>query len=154
MTADEGRAGQLFDYAVTHPKFTNAEVMREYGWTLETFNKAARALRLTFADDTINLVCHPQRRGEDWLYELAGNYGRARGWIANRIRDTEARIETERAVLSPIASQLDGRTVEGRKVRLISSVLGSLQEQLAALNEQGRLWGDWTWQDEEDSADE
>jgi hypothetical protein len=154
MTADDERAGLLFDYAVAHVKFTNEDVMRAHDWTIKMFNRAARRLRLTFADDSINLVCHPRGQGQDWEYELVGDYAKARGWIANRILDTESRIETERAVMSSIANNIDGRTVQGRKVRLISSVLGGLQEQLAALNEQGRLWGDWTWRDDEDDEDD
>jgi hypothetical protein len=129
-------AGRLFDYAVGQPTFTNRQAMAGLEIKhLATFNQAARRLRLILGEDDINLVCTPQGEGEPWLYELVGNLENAGPWVRNRLRDLEARIETQHAVSRSLVTATDGRTVEGRKARLFAKTLGRLQEDLAELSD-------------------
>ena len=138
---DDDNAGLLFDYAVVHPQgFTNEQAMLDLDWPLGTFKRAARRLRLTLAGDSINLVCDSKGQRERWLYRLVGDFASARGWSANRLRDLEARLETVQAVALAIVNGTDGRSVEGRKAKLVAAVVGALREQLAAMSDQGRLW--------------
>jgi len=139
---DDERAGLLFDYAVVHPDgFTNEQAVHDLGWTdISVFNEAARALRLILADDTITLVCDPMGQHERWLYRLVGAYTDARAWSSNRLRDMEARLETVHAVASTMVRVTDGRTFDGKKAKLIMAVVGSLREQLIAMNPQQALW--------------
>lgn len=129
-------AGLLFDYAVEHPEHKNRDAIAALGWDLATFNKVARRLRLILGDDdSINYVCDPGKAREPWTYRLVGDFSNARGWTANRLRDSEARLETVQSVTSSIARGTDGRTREGRRARLITSVIGGLRSQLAAMDE-------------------
>ena len=125
-------AGELFDFAVTRPDgFTNEEALPVLNLKrIEQFNKAVRRLRLILEDDTIQLVCDPQGSGEDWLYRLVGNLDDAGPWVNNRLRDLNARLETQHAVAKSLVTATDGRTIEGRKARLVAKTLGRLREDL------------------------
>jgi hypothetical protein len=125
------RVTDLFDYAVAHPNgFTKDDIEADLGWEPATTQWVARNLRLTFADDDINLVCEPQGQGERWLYKLVGNPDDARIWATNRTADLESRLRTMAAVASSLENATDGRTVEGRKARKIHRSLARLVEDL------------------------
>lgn len=132
MSPREARRDMLFDYAVRHPAgFTNEDVMADEGWSLREFNDAVRDLRLFLGGfDDINLPCDPTSGRDRWVYRLVGNLDDARGWITNRLGDTESRIRTQQAMMASIVTATDGRTSEGRKARVIETALRHLVEDL------------------------
>ena len=138
MGATTARAGLLFDYAVAHPDgFTVDDVKSEFGWSADQTNRAARALRMILAEDTINLVCDPSGQRTRWRYRLVGNLEDAKPWASNRLRDIENRLETICGVAKSIAAATDGRSTEGRRARKIYKTLDYLHGELADID--GRL---------------
>lgn len=125
----------LFDYAVANPDgFTNQQFMDEHGLThLTHFNKVANRLRAALADDTITLICDPQGSGERWTYRLVGNVEDGSPWVQNRLRDAESRFSTMAAVVTSLVNATDGRTLDGRRARLMLKSLTRLREDLADL---------------------
>jgi hypothetical protein len=85
-------------------------------------------------DDQINLVCDPQGTGQPWLYRLIGDVDGARSWVANRLRDSETRIGTIRAICSSLVSATDGRSADGRRARIMDKGLTRILEDLAELD--------------------
>ncbi len=131
------RAGELFDYAVEQPEgFESSDVCLELGWNKHQFEKAARQLRRILADDEINLVCANQGFGKPSRYELVGDMNRAGPWIAGRLRSMESQLETVYNVSKSTINGSDGRTVDGKKARLINRHVGRLREDLADLDGQ------------------
>lgn len=135
MKAREERAGLLYDFAVAHPAgFTNTEAMDEFGWSLRRFNEAVQTLRdILGNDDTISFVCSPQGQNEDWRYQLVGTYGDMRPWTTNRLIDAERRVITIGNVTGPIVRNSDGRTVEGKKARMINNFAHYMKAQFELL---------------------
>lgn len=131
-------AGKLFDFAVLHPEgFTNEEALAELGLKhITTLNRVIRRLRLILGTDEINLVCDPQGQRERWLYRLIGTIDLGSPWIRNRLRDLEARLETQHSVARSLVNATDGRSIEGRKARLCAKTLGRLREDLAEYDDQ------------------
>jgi hypothetical protein len=128
--------GALFDYAVEHPGgFTYQDAMNDLGWQKPYFTRVHRQLRLLLGnDDQINLVCDPQGRGEPWRYRLIGDIEGARGWVDNRLRDSESRVTTVRAITASLVRATDGRTNDGRRARIMNRGLGRILEDLAELD--------------------
>lgn len=131
-------ANELFDYLAGpgNPKGVRLrEIMDHFKWNRSRATEAIRSLRLILGDgDTINLVADPTEYREQWIYRLVGNYDDARWYIGNRIGDLEARLETQAGIAQSLETATDGRTVEGRKARMIRSTLSHLVEQLVLLD--------------------
>lgn len=129
------KIGRLFDYAAENKDgFTYQDVERDLDWQRGQFFNTARQLRLMLGnDDTINLVCDPQGQGQPWRYQLVGNVEGARGWISNRLTDTETRIATILAICSTLVRATDGRTGEGKRARIMNKGLSRIIEDLAEL---------------------
>ena len=89
-----------------------------------------REFRLVFGESDVNLVANPQGKGKRWNYSLVGTPEAAQQWAHNRIRDAETRLQTMAAVARSIVNATDGRTVDGRKARLMESTLTYLSTQL------------------------
>lgn len=126
----------LFDYAVAHPDgFTNEQFMAVHGLShLAEFNQAANRLRAALSGDTITLVCDPPGKGgERWIYRLVGNVEDGSPWVQNRLRDAESRFATMSAVVTSLVNATDGRTLDGRRARLMLKSLTRLREDLADL---------------------
>lgn len=137
------KVNELWDFAVSHPDgFTWADAAERFAWAKDRpgFFAVVRRLRLTLGGDTINLVCTPQAPGELWLYTLTGTYEAARPWNANRLNDLEKRLETIAHVSKSLVAATDGRTVDGRKARLISKTVGRLVEDLEEMLNGPRLF--------------
>jgi hypothetical protein len=129
------QVGSLFDFAVSRPDgFTAADVTLEFGWPRNHFFGIARRLRAVLDDDDANLVCTPQGKGRQWLYQLTGDPEEARTWQNNRVRDLEARLATSENVALSLTHATDSRTVSGRKARKIANTLGYLRKELAYLD--------------------
>jgi hypothetical protein len=133
------REGLLYDYAVEHPDgFVWHEAMDDLGWTHRNyeFQRAVKDVRLTLADDEITLVCDPQGLREPWLYRLVGTYEEGEAFTVNRLNDSEARLETIEAVTAALVNATDGRSLDGRKARLIHNNVQHLRLQIQTLAEQ------------------
>ncbi len=130
----EEDAGTLFDFCVEHPEgWVIREAQDALDWSFRRVREAIRALRLILGDDdSLNLTCDPQGSGEQWLYQLVGNLEMGGPWVTNRLQDTEARLETIDAFTRSMVKGTDGRSVEGRKARLIERSVRHLLEDLRA----------------------
>lgn len=126
----------LFDFATAKPDgFTQPEAAAYLDVDERQMPRFINALRHEFADGDINLVCEPNGKGEKWLYRLVGRPEDARIWHTNRIGDTESRLETMQSVAHSMVGATDGRTIEGRKARVIDRQLTRLIEDLAVIRE-------------------
>ena len=133
------RRRDLFDQLVTHPDgITVDDMMDENGWTHDQANNAIRDLRRFLGEyDSVNLPCEPQGEGERWKYRLVGRLDDVRGWVDNRIGDSESRLRTMAAVLSSIVAATDGRSIKGRRARIMEKALRRLVEDLDDLMADG-----------------
>jgi hypothetical protein len=129
-------ANALFDYLAGNPNGIRlAGMMSHFKWNRAKATEAIRSLRLILGDgDSINLVADPTEHMGQWLYRLVGNYEDARWYVNNRIGDLEARLDTQVGIAQSLETATDGRTVEGRKARMIRSTLSHLVEQLRLLD--------------------
>lgn len=132
MSTRTERVGALFDLLAGEPDGLTVTDMRcALGCGVTATEQAIRDLRLTLGDsDSINVVCDPQGQGEEWRYRLVGDLDGNRRWIANRLGDTESRLRTMRAVATSLVAATDGRTLDGRRARLIDKALRRLVEDL------------------------
>lgn len=138
MSATTSRAGLLFDFSVEHPEgWETREVCAHFEWTRDHLAKAIRSLRLILSGDEINLICTSQGFGQPKRYRLVGDVERATPWINQRIKGMESQLETVHAVASSLVNATDGRTVAGRKARLVDRHVGRLIEDIGDLD--GRL---------------
>ena len=130
--ARKQRRDDLFDLLVANPTGVTVDDMMDlYGWTHGEANNAIRDLRQFLGTtDNINLPCDPQGKGERWLYRLVGTLDDVRGWTSNRIGDAETRMRTMQAMMASIVSATSGRTLAGRKARVMDKALRRLVEDL------------------------
>jgi len=137
MSITVTRAGMLFDYAATQPEgFLARDAMAAMQLNRDQYAKAARALRKILADDSINLICLSEGFGQPKRYHLVGTLEKAGPWIQVRMRGIESQLESVLAVSSSLVNATDGRTVEGKKVRLVKRHVGRLVEDLGELDGQ------------------
>lgn len=129
------RMGRLFDYMVLTPQGATIEDIAEalecsYDLAVQT----VRDLRLFLGEDnTANLTCNKQGKSERWLYKLVTDLEDHREWIAGRIGDTHSRLKTMNSMLTSAVNATDGRTLEGRRARVMSRQIGRLLEDLAEI---------------------
>jgi hypothetical protein len=130
------RMEKLFDLAAFNADgFTIDDAAAALGCSTQQVRTAVSDLRSFLADDSINLVCEPGRHLEQWIYRLVGNFDDARGWTANRIGDAEARLLTLKAVATSVMAGTDGRTLEGKRAKVMVKALGRLVEDLGEIGE-------------------
>lgn len=132
------RVLRLFDQLVANPAgVTIEQIAEDQGCSLGKSNHIVRELRRRCGvSDTINLICEPDAadvRGR-WIYRLVGKLDDAAYWLANRIGDAESRIRTIQAVTASLVAASDGRTVEGRRARVMNRALTRLIEDLDELS--------------------
>lgn len=133
MSVDrEMRRDALFDLLAGTPDGLTVDDM---GSGLDCTNRqvrtAIRDLRLFLGDsDSINLPCEPQGSGQRWLYSLRGDLDGSRRWLTNRLGDVDSRIRTMRGLATSIVNGTDGRTLDGKRSRLIERALRRLVEDL------------------------
>lgn len=136
-TANE-RAGELFTLLADKPDgMTTPQMSKKTGWPVHRVENAIRALRLILMDDEITVTCEPQGQGESWVYRLVGTVHDGTWWLAYRVGSVEAQLETMYAVTSSLMNASDGRTPPGKKIRLISSTVRFLLEQLREIDNFG-----------------
>lgn len=133
MQRDE-EADRLYEYAVAHPEgFTKHDVKRDLGWHSVKLSHIARVVRMRHANDEINLICLPEGQSQPWRYMLSATPEAIRQWGQQREGDMETRLKTMAAVASSNVNTTDGRTLDGRRARLVASTLSSLLVQLEAM---------------------
>jgi anaerobic glycerol-3-phosphate dehydrogenase len=140
MSARADRVNLLFDLLASEPDgLTITDIMTGLDCARRQANTAIHDLRIVLGDsDTINITCDPQGEREKWNYRLVGDLDGNRRWIANRLGDTETRLRTLRAIARSLVSGTDGRTLDGRRARLINKALQRLIEDLDELLEAPR----------------
>jgi hypothetical protein len=135
----DSRILTLFDQLVANPKgVTIAGIAAEQGIGDKMARHIVRRLREACGQtDTVNVICEPDAADPSgpWLYRLVGRLDDARWWFSNRLGDAESRIRVLQGVASSLARAADGRTVEGRRARLIDRALTRLVEDLDSLGE-------------------
>lgn len=138
----ELRREVLFEILVDNPQgLTIDEMQVLMHATYQVVRKAINDLRAYLGEyDEFNLICNPQGGGERWLYELVGDYDGMRPWAANRVMDTETRLRTQASVSGAVVRGTDGRSIEGKKARLMHRSLTRLVEDLDTLALDGTLW--------------
>ncbi len=133
MKAEE-RVVRLSDFARDHKEWTVSQAARILNWSKQQVYMTVRDLRDLYGEDEkINLVCESTGHRQEWLYRLTDQFEEARWWLGNRAADCERRIRTQYAVARSLVAATDGRTPEGRRVRLIVRYLGRLFEDMADL---------------------
>ena len=95
--------------------------------------KAIQRLRIMFGDDAHNVVCDPNGHNEEWLYRVVNGYERSRDWSANRVEDARTRLKTMRAVMESVTHATDGRSVAGKRSRIIERGLRHVLEDVEAI---------------------
>lgn len=145
MSIRDARALALFELAKARPAgVTIDQIARHLGVPYQEANHVVRHLRRHLGKlDSIWLVATPQGKGERWLYSLSGVAmldaadpdGR---WITNRVRDAETRIEIMLSMMDAAVRGTNGRTVEGRKARVMQRAFTRLREDFAEID--GRLF--------------
>ena len=129
------RMGRLFDHMVMTPQGATIEDIAEalecsYDLAVQT----VRDLRLFLGEDnTANLTCNAQGAKERWLYKLVTDLEDHREWISNRIAVTHSRLKTMNSMLDSAVTATDGRSLEGRRARVMHRQLGRLLEDLAEI---------------------
>lgn len=127
------RRDELFDYAVANPGgVTIEDITSDLAMSRAQANIAIRDVRMFLCEsgDSINLAADPQGQNDPWLYRLVGTVADAQPWASNRVRDTESRIRTQKAVWCTIVAATDGRSTDGRKARVMQRAFNRLIEDL------------------------
>ena len=129
VTEDE--IGRLFDLLATRDVI-KAEMAAHLNIGPRRVDDVIRKLRLVLGDDdTINVIAIPQRG--PWLYSLVGTFVDASPWTINRTMDARARLESLSQVLASIVRGSDGRTTDGKLVRIAHRTIIRAMEDLAEL---------------------
>jgi len=130
VTADE--VGSLFDLLASRG-VTKPEMCAHLEIGARRMDDVIRKLREVLGDDdTINLVAIPQHGGP-WLYCLVGTYADAKVWTTNRTLDARSRLQSVNQVIASIARGADGRTTDGKMVRIVQRTIARAMEDLAEL---------------------
>lgn len=139
--AREEELAALLDLVVAHPEGVTRSQIGDAIGNHHTYRTwvVVHGFRLLFGDDdTINLVCVPNGRGQPWLYKLTGTFDGDEGvenWALNRLGDAESRLETMAAMLASVRRNVDGRTVPGRKARIMARAIDRAREDIAELSD-------------------
>ena len=133
------RVGELFDLLVSAPQgLTIYQIAEGLQIAVPLARTTVRDLRVVFGvGEAINVTATAIGHREPWLYELVGDYDRARPWLTNRVGDLETRLETIEAVSGSIARGAAEGTIEWRKSKKINRTIASLREELVAIEGEG-----------------
>lgn len=130
------RRDALYDLLVANPTgITVDDMMDLLDVSYETARKTIRDLRRFLGDDDeINVPCTPNGMNERWLYTLEATLENSQEWISNRLGDAESRLETMAAMTASLVRSTDGRSIEGKKARILDRAFRRAAEDLADLN--------------------
>lgn len=134
---DIGKLVEILGAAYVNAKevgLSNIEICsRAGGWAVPRFNTILRRTRYYLRNGEWNIVADPAGLRRRWQYRLVKTLDPAVPWVSNRVGDAETRIMIINAVLKAIATNYDGRSAEGRKVRVMVRALTRLEEDLAEI---------------------
>jgi hypothetical protein len=134
------RRDALFDFLAANPDgATLNEISAALQCRVAHSRGAVSDLRLFLGDtDSVNVPCVPAGPGEQYTYRLVGTFDETREWIANRINDTESRMDTMRSVMASVVAATtatpDIDPIDARRASLIERGLRHLIEDLEALH--------------------
>ena len=129
---------RLHDYAVDHPEgFTHVDVELSFAWVHQYFQVVERALRSAMSAQKENLVCNPDEDNPSglWVYRLTDDVELTDEWYANRLGDTETRLQSMKNIAESAVKARSGRTNIGKRARLIFKTTSRLLEDLEELRE-------------------
>lgn len=133
--------GEILDCLVAAPEGIDIySIAAKIQVPLPRTKKGMRELRLILGEnDRIFVTCEPNGKQQPWLYKLVGGGSMVNPeehlfWISNRVGDSESRIHTMRMSMQAAATDLDHRTVLGKKAITIERHLRHLEEDLQAIN--------------------
>ncbi len=129
------QVNNLFDLLSNDTGWVTRQQIADYlEMSHKSVDRVVRDLRITLGvSDSITVVARINKGGG---YRLVGRYEDAAPWATGRIADAETRIETLQFSMSSVVKATDGRTVEGKKARLVEMSMRHLLEQLLALDSQ------------------
>lgn len=127
----EALAATLFDELVAHPEGMDMagiiELLEVPDRNVAT--KVITTLRLTLGEgDTITVPVI--RKGPKHIYSLSGVWDESQDWLQRRARFLRQFIRTEVAALESLSNGADGRTKEGKVLRLALTDAKRLEEDL------------------------
>lgn len=126
-------ANNLFDFlADTMDRWvTRQEVADHLNMSPRSIDRVVRDVRILLgATDSITVAARTNPGG----YKLVGTYEDAREWVTGRLSDAEVRLESIRYSMQALVTGTDGRTMDGKKARLIEMTTRHLVEQLQAMD--------------------
>ena len=139
MSTRDDRMTALFDYMVLQDTqgATVEDMAAHLECSVDLASDSIRDLRRFLGDsDEMNLTCDQQGAGQRWLYRLVTKMEEHSGWIGIRMNDTESRLVTILAILASAVRSTDGRTIEGKRARVMFKQISRLMEDLRELEDQ------------------
>lgn len=139
MSTRDDRMTALFDYMILRDAdgATVEDMAAHLECSIDTATDSIRDLRRFLGDsDEMNLTCDKQEAGQRWLYRLVTKMEDHREWIGIRMTDTESRLVTIQAILASAVRSTDGRTLEGKRARVMFKQISRLMEDLRELEDQ------------------
>lgn len=137
-------AGMIYDVLADAPDgMTIYDIAVKIDLPVHSCRRAMRNARLTLAEgDTLFVIAEPQGPREPWLYKLVDGKVLVRpdesGWTTNRVGDAQSRVHLLHVAMDVAARATDGRSIEGRKARVMAKSLRRLDEDLTEIDETGR----------------
>jgi hypothetical protein len=137
-------AGMIYDALADAPGGMSIyDIAERVNMPVYACRKAMRSTRLTLAEgDTLFVIAEPQGPREPWLYQLVDGKtlvdAEHSGWTTNRIGDAQSRVHLLSEAMGVAARATDGRSIPGRKARVMAKALHRLDEDLTEIDEAGR----------------
>ena len=130
---------QLFDYLDAHREgITYVDAESEFDWARRYFYKVVFEFRKLFATDSETLVCirdEANRKGP-WIYKWVTVFESEdmNEWTSTRVDNMKSQLfSLENVSRSAMKVWPDGRTTEGKVVRLINMVTRHAREMIEQL---------------------
>jgi hypothetical protein len=101
----------------------------------KTATRVIQHHRRHLGDSSLAILCAPVQNV--WLYWLSRDPEEIKGYGARRLDDTEARVRTIKAVADRAVVITDGRTLAGKRARIISRHIRHLLEDLESIEDLG-----------------
>jgi hypothetical protein len=134
MIPMDDRVQQLFDQlAAAADGVDIEEIAADQGIGTQHARGVIRMLRDMLAEDTINVVCDPESDGR-WVYRLVGTLADSAMWATRQVQYVERRLVTSQDVLSSVVNATDGRSIEGRRARVMNRHFGRCLEDLREID--------------------
>lgn len=133
-------SGMIFDYLVSHPDGGTVHDFAEaLSFPLPTIRRGIRDARMILGEgDTLFILCEPQGAREPWRYYLVDGSQvvnmEESNWAVNRIHDAQSRVALIATAMRVAERATDGRTLEGKKARVLARACSRLVEDLEEID--------------------